>query len=294
MKARTFGRHVRESLKSLKRNGWMTFASVSAVTVTLLLVGVFFMIMMNLSGLADSIENNVEIKVTLEPATSEENIVALKEQIEEMKQVDSLEHSTKEEELDRLIGVLGKGMGLYKSSNPLGDAFYVKVKDPQQIAEVAQTLKEYDYVEDSVYGEGTVEKLFNVLTTSRNIGAVLIVGLLVTAMFLISNTIRLTINSRGSEIEIMKLVGATNSFVRIPFVLEGVWLGLIGSIIPVIGLSIGYTRFYNTFSPRLENEIMQLLAPSPFLFQINFLVILIGVGIGVWGSFVSVRKFLNV
>ncbi|HEY4567624.1 FtsX-like permease family protein [Planococcaceae bacterium Storch 2/2-2] len=294
MKARTFGRHVRESLKSLKRNGWMTFASVSAVTVTLLLVGVFFMIMMNLSGLADSIENNVEIKVTLEPATSEENIVALKEQIEEMKQVDSLEHSTKEEELDRLIGVLGKGMGLYKSSNPLGDAFYVKVKDPQQIAKVAQTLKEYDYVEDSVYGEGTVEKLFNVLTTSRNIGAVLIVGLLVTAMFLISNTIRLTINSRGSEIEIMKLVGATNSFVRIPFVLEGVWLGLIGSIIPVIGLSIGYTRFYNTFSPRLENEIMQLLAPSPFLFQINFLVILIGVGIGVWGSFVSVRKFLNV
>lgn len=294
MKARTFGRHVRESLKSLKRNGWMTFASVSAVTVTLLLVGVFFMIMMNLSGLADSIENNVEIKVTLEPATSEENIVALKEQIEEMKQVDSLEHSTKEEELDRLIGVLGKGMGLYKSSNPLGDAFYVKVKDPQQIAKVAQSLKEYDYVEDSVYGEGTVEKLFNVLTTSRNIGAVLIVGLLVTAMFLISNTIRLTINSRGSEIEIMKLVGATNSFVRIPFVLEGVWLGLIGSVIPVIGLSIGYTRFYNTFSPRLENEIMQLLAPSPFLFQINFLVILIGVGIGVWGSFVSVRKFLNV
>lgn len=294
MKARTFGRHVRESLKSLKRNGWMTFASVSAVTVTLLLVGVFFMIMMNLSGLADSIENNVEIKVTLEPATSEENIAALKEQIEEMKQVDSLEHSTKEEELDRLIGVLGKGMGLYKSSNPLGDAFYVKVKDPQQIAKVAQSLKEYDYVEDSVYGEGTVEKLFNVLTTSRNIGAVLIVGLLVTAMFLISNTIRLTINSRGSEIEIMKLVGATNSFVRIPFVLEGVWLGLIGSVIPVIGLSIGYTRFYNTFSPRLENEIMQLLAPSPFLFQINFLVILIGVGIGVWGSFVSVRKFLNV
>ena len=294
MKARTFGRHVRESLKSLKRNGWMTFASVSAVTVTLLLVGVFFMIMMNLSGLADSIENNVEIKVTLEPSASEESIVALKEQIEEMKQVDSLEHSTKEEELDRLIGVLGKGMGLYKSSNPLGDAFYVKVKDPQQIAKVAQTLKEYDYVEDSVYGEGTVEKLFNVLTTSRNIGAVLIVGLLVTAMFLISNTIRLTINSRGSEIEIMKLVGATNSFVRIPFVLEGVWLGLIGSIIPVIGLSIGYTRFYNTFSPRLENEIMQLLAPSPFLFQINFLVVLIGVGIGVWGSFVSVRKFLNV
>ncbi len=294
MKARTFGRHVRESLKSLKRNGWMTFASVSAVTVTLLLVGVFFMIMMNLSGLADSIENNVEIKVTLEPSASEESIVALKEQIEEMKQVDSLEHSTKEEELDRLIGVLGKGMGLYKSSNPLGDAFYVKVKDPQQIAEVAQTLKEYDYVEDSVYGEGTVEKLFNVLTTSRNIGAVLIVGLLVTAMFLISNTIRLTINSRGSEIEIMKLVGATNSFVRIPFVLEGVWLGLIGSVIPVIGLSIGYTRFYNTFSPRLENEIMQLLAPSPFLFQINFLVVLIGVGIGVWGSFVSVRKFLNV
>ncbi|GEN82960.1 cell division protein FtsX [Sporosarcina luteola] len=294
MKARTMGRHLRESLKSLGRNSWMTFASVSAVTVTLLLVGVFIVIMMNLNQLADNLENDVEIKVITEPAADAEAIKILEKQVRETPGVSEVIHATKDEELDKMIKSFGDELNLYKQSNPLGDAFYVKAKDPHQTAEIAKEIGTYDNTDQVVYGEGKIEKLFNVLKMSRNIGMGLILALLFTAMFLISNTIRLTIVARGREIEIMKLVGATNSFVRIPFILEGVWLGVLGSIIPMAVISISYYELYSQWEPRLQNELFQLLSTTPFILQVNGLLLFMGVFIGVWGSFMSVRKFLRV
>lgn len=294
MKARTMGRHLRESLKSLGRNSWMTFASVSAVTVTLLLVGVFIVIMMNLNQLADNLENDVEIKVITEPAADAEAVKILEKQVRETPGVSEVIHATKDEELDKMIKSFGDELNLYKQSNPLGDAFYVKAADPQKTAEVAEEIATYDNTDQVVYGEGKIEKLFNVLNMSRNIGMVLILALLFTAMFLISNTIRLTIVARGREIEIMKLVGATNSFVRIPFVLEGVWLGVLGAIIPMVVISVSYYELYSQWQPRLQNELFQLLNATPFILQVNGLLLFMGVFIGVWGSFMSVRKFLRV
>ncbi|WP_060209272.1 permease-like cell division protein FtsX [Sporosarcina koreensis] len=293
MKARTMGRHLRESLKSLGRNSWMTFASVSAVTVTLLLVGVFIVIMMNLNQLADNLENDVEIKVITEPAADAEAVKILEKQVRETSGVSEVIHATKDEELDKMIKSFGDELNLYKQSNPLGDAFYVKAADPQKTAEVAEEIATYDNTDQVVYGEGKIEKLFNVLNMSRNIGMVLILALLFTAMFLISNTIRLTIVARGREIEIMKLVGATNSFVRIPFVLEGVWLGVLGAIIPMVVISVSYYELYSQWQPRLQNELFQLLNATPFILQVNGLLLFMGVFIGVWGSFMSVRKFLR-
>lgn len=287
------GRHLRESLKSLGRNSWMTFASVSAVTVTLLLVGVFIVIMMNLNQLADNLENDVEIKVITEPAADAEAVKILEKQVRETPGVSEVIHATKDEELDKMIKSFGDELNLYKQSNPLGDAFYVKAADPQKTAEVAEEIATYDNTDQVVYGEGKIEKLFNVLNMSRNIGMVLILALLFTAMFLISNTIRLTIVARGREIEIMKLVGATNSFVRIPFVLEGVWLGVLGSIIPMVVISVSYYELYSQWQPRLQNELFQLLNATPFILQVNGLLLFMGVFIGVWGSFMSVRKFLR-
>lgn len=294
MKARTMGRHLRESLKSLGRNSWMTFASVSAVTVTLLLVGVFIVIMMNLNQLADNLENDVEIKVITEPTAEAEAVKVLEKQVRETPGVSEVIHATKDEELDKMIKSFGDELNLYKQSNPLGDALYVKATDPQKTAEVAQMIDTYDSTYQVVYGEGKIEKLFNVLNMSRNVGMVLILALLFTAMFLISNTIRLTIVARGREIEIMKLVGATNSFVRIPFVLEGIWLGVLGSIIPMVVISVSYYELYSQWQPRLQNELFQLLSTTPFILQVNALLLFMGVFIGVWGSFMSVRKFLRV
>lgn len=294
MKARTLKRHFRESVKSLGRNGWMTFASISTVTVTLLLVGIFIVIMMNLNKMADSIENDVEIKVIADFETDDKAITELEEKIRATDGVRDVRYSSNEEELEKMIKDYGDEFELYKQDNPLRHAFYVKAIEPQKIAIVAERIVKYDYVYEVVYGERKVEKLFKVVNASRNVGLALILGLLFTAMFLISNTIRITIVARREEIGIMKLVGATNNFVRVPFLLEGIWLGMLGAILPMIIITVFYVNLYNYLVPRLEGEFFQLLDISPFLYQLNGLILFMGIFIGVWGSLMSVRKFLKV
>ena len=294
MKFRTLQRHFINSFKSLGRNGWMTFASVSAVTVTLLLVGVFIVLMMNLNQIADNIENDVEIKVIIDLAADEKAVADLEKKILETPGVLEVEYSSNEKELDKMIEGLGDEFGLYKQDNPLRHALYVKAEDPQQTAPISKKIETYKYTHDVIYGEGKVEKLFDVLNKGRNVGAVLIIGLLLTAMFLISNTIRITIAARQTEIGIMKLVGATNNFVRFPFILEGIWLGILGSILPMLLITLTYFNLYELIAPKLEGELYQPLAMTPFLYQLNGLIIGLGVLIGVWGSFMSVRKFLKV
>ena len=298
MKASTFVRHIRESIKSLGRNGWMTFASISAVTVTLLLVGIFGIIMMNLNKFATDLENDVEIRVYIdlisdeaEAKTVEENLMAT---IENMPDVEAVVYSSKESELDILIDKYGDDFSLYEQNNPLHNAFYVKAKDPHQTVNVAKSIEKLDYIDSVEYGEGKFEKLFNIINIGRNVGLVLIVGLLFTAMFLISNTIRITIVARREEIEIMRLVGATNSFIRIPFVLEGMFLGLIGALIPVGIVSVLYYNLYHSLEERLKGEVMQLVEVSTLLTNIDVLLVVLGMFIGIWGSFMSVRKFLKI
>ncbi len=298
MKASTFGRHIRESIKSLGRNGWMTFASVAAVTVTLLLVGVFGIIMMNLNNFANDLENDVEIRVHIDIIADENEAKIAEEtlmkQIQNMPDVAEIVYSSKDQELQNMIKDLGEDFSLYEQNNPLHSVLYVKAKDPQQTAKVAQSIEKLDNVYAAKYGEGKVEKLFSVLNISRNVGLILIVGLLFTAMFLISNTIRITIVARRDEIEIMRLVGATNSFIRIPFVLEGMFLGIIGAIIPIGIISVLYYNIYYAMEDRLKGELMQLVDVSTLLININILLVVLGMFIGIWGSFMSVRKFLKV
>ena len=294
MKFNTVKRHFRESFKSLGRNSWMTIASVSAVTVTLILVGVFMLVMMNLNKVAADLENDVEIKVLIDETADEAAEKELLAKIKKLPEVEEMTYSTKEEELTDLVKDFGDDFKLFEQSNPLRNVVYVKASDPHQTASLAKKIDKFDFTYDVLYGEGKVEKLFNVLNISRNIGLVLILGLLFTAIFLISNTIRITIIARRDEIEIMKLVGASNAFVRIPFVLEGMWLGLLGSIIPIALIATLYHKVYSTFAPKLKGEFIQLLDFSPLVYQVSSLLVLIGVLIGIWGSFMSVRKFLRI
>ena len=294
MKARTFARHFRESFKSIGRNGWMTFASVSAVTVTLLLVGVFIVLMLNMNKVATDIEKDVEIRVLLEIGTKKEEVKVIEDKIDKISGVETVEYSSKEEELQNLVKDLGDDFRLFEQDNPLYDVFIVKAKDPRDTGKIAAEIGKYENVNEALYGEAKIEKLFNILEMSRNVGLVLIIGLLFTAMFLISNTIKITIVARRREIEIMKLVGATNWFVRWPFVLEGLWLGVLGSIIPIALVTTGYYYAYNFIEPKLQNNFIQILDFTPFIYQVNGLILLMGCLIGAWGSFMSVRKFLKV
>jgi cell division transport system permease protein len=297
MKARTFVRHLREGVKSLARNGWMTFASVSAVTITLMLVGVFLTVIMNINHFATKVEKDVEIRVHIDPAATKEDQQKLKEQIEAIPNIESIKFSSKEAELKKLIksfGEQGKSFELFEQDNPLKDVYIVKAEQPQDTVKIAPKIEKFPYVSKVQYGKGEIEKLFSTVKVGRNIGIVLIAGLLFTAMFLISNTIKITIYARRTEIQIMKLVGATNWFIRWPFLLEGLFLGLLGAVIPILLIFTGYNSIHGVLNSKLEGTMFELLPYSPFVFQISALLLFIGAVIGMWGSVMSIRKFLKI
>jgi cell division transport system permease protein len=275
----------------------MTFASVGAVTVTLILVGVFFIIMMNLNRVAQTIESDVEIRVHIDLAATKADQDVLKKEISQIPEVESVKFSSKEQELNDLIksmGDQGKAFKLFEQDNPLNDVFIVKTKNPTDTMKVAKKIEKFNYAEKVLYGQGKVENLFKFIKGAQNVGIVLIIGLFLTAVFLISNTIKITIVARSREIAIMRLVGATNNFIRWPFFLEGLWLGIIGSILPIILLSIAYSYTYDYLAPKLAGNFMQILPVEPFMIQVSGVLILMGALIGVWGSVMSVRKFLKV
>ncbi|PRS37748.1 cell division protein FtsX [Bacillus sp. RJGP41] len=297
MKFRTLLRHFRESFKNIGRNGWMTFASVSAVTVTLTLVGVFLVLMMNLNHIAGNVEKDVEVRAHIDNAANDDDIKAIGKQITEINGIESVIFSPKDEELTNLIDDLGDNGEAFKpfeQDNPLRDVYVIKTKSPQDVIKVAKKIEGMEYIQSVKYGQGYVEKLFSFVNIARNIGIVLIVGLLFTAMFLISNTIKITIVARRKEIEIMRLVGATNTFIRWPFFLEGLWLGVLGSIIPIGLIAVFYYNLYKYAAPQITFKFIDFLPANPFIYQVSAILIVIGAVIGIWGSLMSVRKFLKV
>ncbi len=297
MKPRTLSRHIKEGFKNLGRNGWMSFASVSAVTVTLLLVGVFLILLLNINAIASQIEDDVEIRVYLDKTIKTDRQEQIEKDLNGIDRVNDVRFVPKEQGLKELIDSLGDEGEVFASlenENPLPDAFAVKTEKPQDTPVVAKKIEGIENVTKVEYGKGTVEKLFKVTDTARNVGLVLIVGLLFTAMFLIANTIKITIVSRGREIEIMKLVGATNGFIRWPFFVEGFLLGVLGALVPIGLLILAYQFIYEAVSVDLKTVFIQLLPVYPLMFQLAGLLIVIGAFIGVWGSMTSVRKFLKV
>ncbi|HEX6593054.1 MAG TPA: permease-like cell division protein FtsX [Bacillota bacterium] len=297
MKPRTLKRHLREGIKNIFRNGWMSVASISAVTVTLMLVGAFVALMLNLNHMAEQVEKDVEINVHIDRTAEEEEIQQLGKQIEEFKKVDTVVFSSKDEELEKLIdsmGEEGKSWGLFEQDNPLNHVYIVKALNPDETEHIANQVKKLDHVEDVVYGKEVVERLFKFNNQARTIGLILIIGLLFTAIFLISNTIKLTIMARSTEIGIMKLVGATNWFIRWPFFIEGMLLGLFGSIIPIAGVLTGYYYLDKNISPHITFKFAELLPFNPLAWQLSLMIVALGVIIGIWGSMMSIRKFLKV
>lgn len=297
MNFNTMKRHFREGFKNVIRNGWMSVASIGAVTVTLILVGTFIILMLNINEMAAKVEEDVQIKVLIEVTADDEQIKELGEKIEAISGVESVEFSSKDEEFRNLIedmGEQGKAWELYEQDNPLNHAYIVKAEVPQETEQIAKQIEKFDNVYKVNYGQDVIPKLFKFNNYVRTIGIVLIIGLVLTAIFLISNTIKLTIMARSEEIGIMKLVGATNSFIRWPFFIEGFLLGVLGSIIPIITISVGYAYIYNIVVGQTTFPFVQLIPINPFLWQLSLVIVLIGAVIGMWGSGMSVRKFLKV
>lgn len=283
----------------------MTFASISSIAISLFILGIFVLITLNVNDIASQIEKQVEINVYLEVNTPQDQITALKTKIEAIPEVKSIKFVSKQEGLVYLrekLGESGKSLldGFEGDNNPLNDAFTVEVDDPRNVAAAANQISALNNGQDPKpiykvnYGKGTVETLFKVTRVVRWIGIGIVLLLSFTAVFLIANTIKITILARQREISIMKLVGATNSFIRWPFFIEGALLGFVGSFVPTAIILAGYWKLLNTSSLNL-NLLMIKLTPFENIAP-TLLVLLLGLGIviGVWGSLISVRKFLRV
>lgn len=297
MRAETAVRHMKEGGKNIIRNGWMTFASVSAVTVMLLVVGAFLIMILNINHFADSLENDVEIRVFVEQTAEASETRELEEEILSIGEVESVDFIPREEGLETFITSLGEQEEYFdglREENPLNDVFTVEAEQPENTQAVADEIASYNNVENVEYGRDIFDQLFAATDFVRTVGAVMIFGLLFTAVFLIANTIKLTIIARKTEIHIMKLVGATNNFIRWPFFIEGLLLGVSGAAIPIIVLSYGYQRFYSAVTQTSGLDFFDFLPASPLLLQTSLLLLAIGALVGVWGSLMSVRKFLQV
>lgn len=293
---RTFFRHLLESLKSLKRNGWMTVASATAVAISLTLLGIFLALIMNATKLAEDIENNVDISVLVDIGTNQEDIDRLKKELEDLPNVKSVEFSSKDEELKKLEESMGSVWSMFEGdSNPLYDNFIVKAKNPQTIKKVAKQAAKLKNVHRADYGGLVSDKILKITKGMRTWGLGAAVLLVFVAVFLISNTIRITIMSRQREIQIMRLVGAKNGYIRWPFFLEGAWIGVIGSILPCLIIFFGYKAAYRVLSqPQILGASYRLLTPETFSIQIMLLLVGIGILIGALGSVISMRRFLKI
>ena len=231
MRLKTGEYFIQEVFHSLRRNNWMTFASIGTVAVSLFVLGVFLILVLNMNRLAGMLESQVQISVYLEDHLTDREKRQIGYDIESLQGIDTVTYVDREEAKARLAERLGDQKYLLDAlseDNPLPDAFEVTVTTPSVVESAAEAIDSLQGVEEAKYGQDVVEHLFDITRLMRIFGFVLM-GLLGGAtLFIISNTIRLTVFARRREIAIMKYVGATDWFIRWPFLLEGVVLGCIG------------------------------------------------------------------
>lgn len=292
---KTFFRHFWESLKSVKRNGWMSFASISAVTITLLLVGIFLTVILNVTKLADDVAHNVNVTVFLETKTTPKEMEDIEEELQQIHHVKHVEFSSKDDQLQNLTKAYGNAFNVFEGdANPLRDAYILQAAKPEDVKKVKQAAETIANVEQADYGGDFSDKVVKLSSTVKKWGLIGSVILLVVAIFLISNTIRLTIVTRKREIQIMRLVGAKNGFIRWPFFLEGAEIGLLGSLVPIAVVYFGYTQLFTIINRDLMKSGYSLLAPHTLIPQLIVLMAVIGILIGSLGSVISMRRFLKI
>ena len=295
MKIRTTEYFVREVFFSLKRNNWMTLASIGTVAVSLFVLGMFMLIVMNMNHMASSLESQVQISVYLQDDISDSTKRDIESDINSMQGIESVTYISKDQALDRFRERLGEQKYLLEAlgdTNPLPDSFEVTVKQPDMVKTAAETIQEYKGVESTKYGQDVIQHLFEITRLIRIFGISLIVLLAAATLFLISNTIRLTVFARRKEIAIMKYVGATDWFIRWPFMLEGMVMGFFGAILSVIVLRLAYgaitEKIYDTLA------FLPLVPMYPAIDHISLLIMACGMIIGALGSTISLKRFLKV
>ncbi|NGZ76077.1 permease-like cell division protein FtsX [Saccharibacillus alkalitolerans] len=302
MNFNTLLRHLREGTKDVFRNGWMSVASMLSIVVSLSLLGVALLLVLNLDRAADEVDKQVEISVYLNLDIEQGQREAVEQEIRNMPEVQELTFVSKQEGLEAMRETLGDAMvkGYEETgTNPLPDMFKVQVIEATTVPFVADKISALndsnpnEPIYEVDYGKGTAERLFQWTQTIRVVGLLLVVGLGVMAMFLIANTIKVTIIARRREIAIMKLVGATNRFIRWPFFIEGVLVGMTGAALTLAIVLYGYFRV-QLAAADWSSALFTLIPLQEIWLWFSILILGLGFLIGAWGSTISIRKFLKV
>ena len=297
-KLRIIKNNIKDAFKSVFRNLSLSIASISCISITLVLVAVAILLKENVNNFTNDIEKDVTIVVYITKDSTEEDKSALKTKIELLTNIDTITFMSKEEikkEMSKDAEEIGKILDEYnEETNPLLDEYLVKVKDAEKISITAKEIQNMTNVYQVKYGEGMVEELVKIFDIVKKIMVIVVVALVIVTAFLISNTIKISINSRKRQIEIMRLVGASNTYIKQPFFIEGIILGILGSILPVIGVSYGYIYLYNKMNGILFTEVITLINPDKILLSLILITSSIGIVVGAIGSARAVRRHLKI
>jgi cell division transport system permease protein len=292
-------RYIRDAGKSVIRNFSLSLASISCITITLIVVAISIILSYNVENFARAIEKDVSIIIFLNYDATREDADTVENLIKSTGNVENLTFKTKQEAAQEYL----EGDSTFQpiidnwtdETNPLADSFILKVKDIDVIKKTVETIKSSDKVMTVYYSENTVEQLVTIFQTVEKFCICAVIALVIVTAFLIANTIKLAIYSRKTEIEIMRLVGASNISIKIPFVIEGLFLGIIGAVIPIVFTLWGYVSLYNYFDGVLLNfSLAKLVEPTPFIYSCSLLLLIIGMLVGMFGSWRAVKKYLKI
>ncbi len=295
---RMLGRSIRDAFKSVIRNFSLSLASISCITITLIIVAIAIIASFNVNNFTEEIEKDLTIVIFLENDVNEEEIADVRQELKKMSNVDKITFKSKQEvkeEMQSESEVFNTVLNEWEDDeSPLKDTFQVKVKEIEQIKNTAEKIEKFDNVSVVRYGEGMVDQMISAFTSIKNVTYAVVIALILVTIFLIINTIKLTISARRREIGIMRLVGASNFTIKMPFIIEGMILGLLGSIIPVLFTTYGYLAFYRHFDGYLFSELIRLIQPEPFIYTTSLIIIGIGILVGMIGSASAVKKYLKI
>ena len=292
-------RPLKEGFRGVARHWGMSISASIAVTITLVMISLFMIFSFNLENFTKDIESSLEISVLVDyDYESKEQIDRIDSELNAITGVAEVTFSSKEQEFEYYLNSFEdtstrSAFEPFRDDNPMHNAFYIEAKSGDVIESIATEAKQIEGVDTVSYGSQSTIDLVGAMSSVRKIGFVIVIAMTLLAVMLIQNAIKLTISSRKDEISIMRNVGATNRFIRSPFLIEGIITGILGSIIP-IALSIGgYTYLYKMTGGHMLSNMFNLLSPDPFIYQLSIGLAAIGIVVGYVGSWISVTRYLR-
>lgn len=295
MSFNTLAYYWREAFSSIFRNSWLSIASVGTVAVSLLILGFFSLLVINANTFTQDLESGLEIRVFLKDGQSRDSTKKIKAEIDRLSGISLVEFVPKEQALEEMKKSFGNRREVLEglqNDNPLPDGFRVKAAQADQIPVLAGKLSAIGGVDQVVYGYGLVERLVTATKWVRLAGAGILVFLCIAAIFLISTTTRMSVFARRKEIGIMILLGATNWFVRFPYILEGMILGFVGAVLAASGVYAGYISLTGYLEQSLP--FVQPITDQNIILTVLGGILGMGLLIGAVGSSFSIRKFLKI